>query len=229
MEEIWKVIKCATNYSVSNFGRVKNNKTNYIRKNDRTGNYERVGLKCNDGKNHNKRIHRLVLETFDPRIDMDKMVVNHKDGNKFNNHLDNLEWTTQSENVHMTWVRGRKRYNGKNNNNDIEYKNEIWIPIKEYNNYLISNFGRVKNKKTNYILNTNEIDKYLWVALQDKNGNSHKVSVHRLVMSNFSPIENEQEMQINHKDGNKFNNHLSNLEWCTASENMIHCKHVLGK
>ena len=229
MEEIWKVITYAPNYSVSNLGRVKNNKTEHIMSTAKSEAYERVGIKCNDNKSHTKRVHRLVLEAFDPRPNMDKLVVNHKDANHFNNCLDNLEWTTQSENVRMTWQRGRRTYNGENNDNSIEYINEYWIPVYEYENYLISNYGRVKNKTTDYILNTNEINKYLWVALQGKDKKSHKLSVHRLMMNSFYPRNDADKLQINHIDGNKHNNKLTNLEWCTASENMTHCKRVLGK
>ena len=53
-------------------------------------------------------------------------------------------------------------------------------------------------------------------------GRKKTFRLHRLVMMAFNPIDNSENMQINHKDGNKKNNALSNLEWCTASENQIH-------
>lgn len=48
--------------------------------------------------------------------------------------------------------------------------------------------------------------------------------VHRLVLSTFNPISEEdmKVLQVNHKDGNKGNNNLDNLEWCTRSENLLH-------
>lgn len=46
--------------------------------------------------------------------------------------------------------------------------------------------------------------------------------VHRLVMSIFKPVENMKNLEVNHIDGNKLNNLVSNLEWCTSSENKIH-------
>ena len=49
-----------------------------------------------------------------------------------------------------------------------------------------------------------------------------KESVHRLVLETFCPVENMQDLQVNHKDGNKSNNRLENLEWTTRKENMQH-------
>lgn len=46
--------------------------------------------------------------------------------------------------------------------------------------------------------------------------------VHRLVLLAFRPIENSDDFEVNHIDGNKENNNLDNLEWCTASENQQH-------
>lgn len=46
--------------------------------------------------------------------------------------------------------------------------------------------------------------------------------VHRLVMETFKPQERSTELQVNHIDGNKSNNSLDNLEWCTRSENLKH-------
>lgn len=45
---------------------------------------------------------------------------------------------------------------------------------------------------------------------------------HRLVMQTFNPIDNPEEMTVNHKDANKHNNHISNLEWATQHENNMH-------
>jgi hypothetical protein len=64
---------------------------------------------------------------------------------------------------------------------------------------------------------------HLYYADKKKKG----VSVHRLLLHTFSPIENESSLQVNHKDGNKRNNELNNLEWVTASQNMKHA-HDIG-
>lgn len=58
-------------------------------------------------------------------------------------------------------------------------------------------------------------------------GKRHRYSVHRLILENFKPVENMDKMQVNHIDGNKWNNKLSNLEWVTCSENNKHA-HKIG-
>lgn len=63
---------------------------------------------CKGGKRYTKRIHRLVIETFTPNI-KNKPQINHIDGDKQNNKLENLEWCTASENTkHSYEVLGRK-------------------------------------------------------------------------------------------------------------------------
>jgi hypothetical protein len=66
---------------------------------------------------------------------------------------------------------------------------------------------------------------YRYVSIS-KDGNPRKHLVHRLVMEAFVGAS---DLQVNHKDGDKANNSLSNLEYCTSSENMLHRSRVLGK
>lgn len=54
------------------------------------------------------------------------------------------------------------------------------------------------------------------------NGKEKRFYVHRLVLMTFNPVEGMDKLQVNHIDGNKTNNNLSNLEWCTQSENQKH-------
>lgn len=74
------------------------------------------------------------------------------------------------------------------------------------------------------------INKYGYVeyVLSDKDGNKKHIQAHRVVASLFLPNPSNKHY-VNHKDGNKLNNHISNLEWCTASENESHSFQILKK
>ena len=65
---------------------------------------------------------------------------------------------------------------------------------------------------------------YLSVTLS-KDGVSERMNVHRIVATVFIPNPGNKP-QVNHLDGNKSNNRVDNLEWCTAEENMRHCTHI---
>jgi len=100
---------------------------------------------------------------------------------------------------------------------------EIWKDIKDYENkYQISNLGKVRNIKTKKLYITS-IDSrgYYRINLYDNLGKYKTFRVHRLLGVAFIPNTNNYPC-INHIDGNKANNELSNLEWCTYQQNTIH-------
>ncbi|MDW4095146.1 NUMOD4 domain-containing protein [Staphylococcus saprophyticus] len=113
--------------------------------------------------------------------------------------------------------------------------NETWKDIKEYEGlYSISSTGRVKRLARNRIIATGvnkplkekEIKTfkgklgYIHVNLW-KNGQMKQHRIHRLIMLTFTNKPQDKNV-INHIDGDKTNNTLDNLEWCTARENTIH-------
>ena len=97
--EIWKTIKEMKTYEVSNYGNVRrklqNNYKNLKPFADKDG-YLKVCL-CENQKRLYRFVHRLVAQTFIPNLE-NKPTVNHIDGNKKNNNLENLEWATYQEN-----------------------------------------------------------------------------------------------------------------------------------
>lgn len=101
---------------------------------------------------------------------------------------------------------------------------EIWKKIKGYDDYFVSNKGRIKsckNKKEKILKQSSDSrGQYLLIHLS-KNGCCNTKLVHRLVASAFIENPNGYE-QVNHKDCNKKNNNLENLEWCTMSYNLKH-------
>ena len=98
---------------------------------------------------------------------------------------------------------------------------ENWKDIPNYEGlYQISDLGNVKSLISNKLLKPS-LDKFGYVrfnAIKDKK--SKTLRIHRLVMKIFKPISII--MQVNHIDGNKLNNKLDILEWCTDSENKKH-------
>lgn len=116
-KEIWKDIKGYEGiYKISSWGRVKNIKTGKFLKNN-IGEYPTVVL-CKDKNKETKRIHKLVAEAF---IKKPKIQINHKNGNKKDNRVKNLEWVTSGENIKHAWRNGLQKFTkqqkemGKNN------------------------------------------------------------------------------------------------------------------
>lgn len=178
-KEIWKPIKNFENEAiVSNLGNVKSLSRNVFIKNNNTRPVIGKILKQNDNgvgylivtlsdrKTH--LVHRLVAEAFIPN-DLNKPQVNHKDGNKKNNKIDNLEWSTERENIKHGYQTGlQKAPNGEQHYNtklsDV-IKKEIWFKrnvenksLSELSNLYNTNKSNIckiaKNSKFSNIINT---------------------------------------------------------------------------
>ena len=117
IDEYWSVIPFATNYSVSTYGRVGNNRTlKILVQTINQHGYHCLTLTTNSGQPRNFRVHRLVGLVFIPNPE-NKPYINHKDGNKSNNHVSNLEWVTAQENNLHARNMGLMGYGGFTNDN----------------------------------------------------------------------------------------------------------------
>lgn len=213
--EQWKIAQGFSRYFISNHGRIKNKDGFFLKTTPKNTGYIRTTLLNDVGEKKNVRVHRLVCKAFlhNPEC---KPTVNHKDHNKWNNHLSNLEWATIAEqNAHRHIVKSTY----------IHLENspmDSWVRIPKdlidtETPYYISANAKVKNK-LGYISSGYIKDDYIWVTISSK-----KYPLHVLMAKVFLP-NTDRKPYVNHKDGNKQNSKLSNLEWCTASEN---CKHAL--
>lgn len=93
--------------------------------------------------------------------------------------------------------------------------------------YLIYDTGKVYSQLTNKFLK-GDVDRYGYLHyILYKDRKKKHFTAHRLVAIHFIPC-NDWSLTVNHKDGNKLNNHFTNLEWCTNLENKKHSINVLG-
>lgn len=140
MQEEWKKliyndVNYGDRYLISNYGRVKNAKTGYIRKLslDRENGYQLVCLSLGSrGSQCYVKIHRAVAQTFIPNPN-NLPQVNHIDGDKENNYVNNLEWVTSQENIIHAYKNGlnqtgEKSVSSKLTHGDIEYIRSNHIP-----------------------------------------------------------------------------------------------------
>lgn len=100
---------------------------------------------------------------------------------------------------------------------------EKFTIIKEFDNYAVSNFGRIMNIQTKQILKQWKTKTGYLSYMFCQNGKKKTFRVHRLVAMYF--LENPFHLPyVNHRDGDKTNNNVDNLEWCTAKENDEHAR-----
>jgi hypothetical protein len=141
--EVWKKIEGFEDYEVSTNGVVISNKYSKKRilKKELSKGYLRVSL-CKENKVKRFLVHRLVALSFLKNED-NKKCVNHKDGNKLNNSLGNLEWSTHSENeIHSYNYLNKKNPIRKLDNSQVIYIRNKAVKGRKGNiKYLADNFN----------------------------------------------------------------------------------------
>lgn len=213
-----KQIQNFLNYLIDDEGNVFNIETNKVLK----GSIGEHGYKYYRlSKNGQKKMfyaHRLVAEHFIPNPN-NLPIVNHKDGNKLNNKVENLEWTTKSENTRQWHELSVNKPNRVFEYYVEDLPTEIW---KEYGSYMVSSCGRIRHKIKNNLLKPVITCGYYKVTLSE-DGTAIDYMLHKLIWNLFAPTgENliEKGMVIDHIDANKLNNNINNLRKITLNENV---------
>ena len=289
-DEIWKELEGFSRYKFSNTGKVWSKKWRREKSlRTKLGGYVRMNFYNDKGCNQSMLVHRLIALAFIPNPE-NKKTVNHKNHNRADNRVENLEWATVSEQNNHSRKPSKERNRLRSNRSvwrcsidgkKLEYyesitngaewiaknkgikvrsgvasitsvcrnkrntaygfkwiydtsdenifENEIWknIPkelVKGSSNYKISDQGRIKNPKGK-ILKGGVNNGYKNVCI----GKCKHRLIHRLVAQVFLPNFYNKPF-VNHKDHNKANCKLYNLEWVTPSENGIAAvKHYSSK
>ena len=210
-----KLIPNYPNYWICDNGEVFNEATGHFLRGSIGEHGYRYYRLSKDNKKQMFYGHRLVAEAFLENPN-NLPVVNHKDGNKLNNNVNNLEWVNYSENT-QAWHENKIKQERK----PTEYyskdlPNEIW---KSYKNYFVSSLGRVRHKVKNNLLKPSLTCGY-WKVRLSQDGQVQDHMIHQLVWELFSDRPKAENEVIDHIDGNKLNNSIDNLRAITLSENV---------
>ena len=267
-----KARKC---WQVSNFGRCRNVCGTITYGSRKRSGYHKVKI---EGQEY--FVHRLIKFAFDGPPDNDlAWQVNHLDGNKSNNRLDNLDYATCSHNIRQSYLEASRRFGGHKFRKQVmwrpkgsttwttsksiglaaaklnlsrklvseccrcrrsfckgfefrfsprieEVDGEEWRPMvdpksgKILSGRMVSSLGRMKFENGQVSRGSRQKQGYF---VTKSVGLRHFECVHRLVARAFlGPPPSLKHTQINHKDGDKGNNSVANLEYVTPSENMLH-------
>ena len=260
-------------WQVSNFGRCRNTHGTITYGSRKRSGYHRVQI---EGQHY--FVHRLIKFAFDgpPGNDL-TWQVNHLDGNKSNNRLDNLDYATCSHNVRHSYCEASRRFGGHKHRKQVMWRpkgsttwttsksvslaaaklklspssvseccrrgsfckgfefrfspsskgmdGEEWLPMvdpksgKTLSGRMVSSLGRIKFEDGR-ISRGSRHQGYFRTKTVGLRGFKY---VHGLVARAFlGPKPSPKHTQINHKDGDRGNNSVANLEYVTPSENMLH-------
>jgi hypothetical protein len=262
--EEWRQIPEAPGYDASSFGRVRSWRGLEVQEHIpvRAGDYLKATLQASSAVIQTA-VHRLVAAAFCHRQRPEQLVVNHKDGNKLNNHYSNLEWVTHSENMQHAhdaglwqagpthgkrWLRPHLQLydairSGTRSDGHPDVVSAIrlgfgwadqgprdgedWLPIEDRwgleTQLEVSSLGRVR-RASNQVLLLQGLSThgYPVTRLYLGGGRSMAIKTHTLVAEAFICRRPSSKHVVNHKDSNKQNNSVSNLEWATYAQNSKH-------
>ena len=197
MPEIWKELEGFSRYKFSNTGKIwsKHFKRLVSVQPIKYG-CDRVVLTNNEGKNVTMPLDIMIALAFIPNPE-NKPTVNHKNNDKTDNCIENLEWSCDE-----------------------------WKELTGFSKYLFSSAGKIWSKKKHIEISPADSgDEYLKTSLTNDEGRRVSLSVHRGIALAFIPNP-ENKPTVNHKNHDKTDNRVENLEWATVTEQNRHKKKV---
>lgn len=202
-----------TSYRIYDDGRVMNEKTGTFYKGTIRNGYRWFDFRWK-GKKSSRSQHRLLAEAFLDNPD-NLQCVHHINNNRLDNRLDNLKWASFSENN----SKENKKENFVDHKDYQEYDESIeeWKTFRD-SIYMVSNLGRVKNIKTNRLLQGKITDSGYREYCLTLEGKKRSFFAHKIV---WEVWEGTEQNIINHINGNKLDNRLENLENITNQENVL--------
>lgn len=141
--------------------------------------------------------------------------VHHIDNNRLNNNLSNLQWISPSENILS--INRKIAYKDHRDYHEYDISKEQW---KTFRNtvYMVSNLGRLKNAKTDKILQGKITDSGYRTYNLSYDHKKHTLFAHKIV---WEVWVGDKQKVINHINGNKLDNRIENLENITSQENNL--------
>ena len=190
--------------------------------------YIEIKLVDDNKKRKSMFLHKLLALTYITNPD-NKREVHHKDENIYNNYSDNLEWCTTKERIAYSSKLNSERIKTRNRIKNHDTNNKELANMKElqgYENYLISKDAKVysKSRRKYMVINLEKLKlnkKRVTIKLCATNGKRKCFYLNQLIAQTYIPNP-DNKREVNHIDGNLYNNNLENLEWCTNQENMDH-------
>lgn len=210
---MWKTIPNYESYEASTEGLIRNRLTKKVLSPCNVeGGYSQVRLSLGSREKYKVlRVHRLIATAWLENPN-NKATVNHKNRDKFDNRLENLEWADNKEQAqHFAETnvkKGRVVYDKR------EIENEKWMEIDTNPGYMISDQGRVKNA-FGKVLNGYKGGRYIQIRA------TPHIYPHRAVAKAFISSFTK-ECVVNHINGDRHDNRLENLECITQKENVLH-------
>ena len=209
-----------TNYAGSEDGYIINHKILIPRKGRLQSNgYLHTTVYNQNGKKI-YQAHRFIWEAVNQKIISEDYQIHHINNDKQDNSIENLMLVTRQQN--MIYKGNECKGKTRSEKQNVEIKCNKFYYHKIYTNFGANKYGQIHNKKTKRVsIGIKKFNGYFNITLSQTGLQRKTIDVHRFV---FECIEGDipDGMQINHKDSNKQNNCIDNLEVVTRSENVKH-------